>query len=72
VTEQTTAAKQPATAGDVLTARQVAEYLQIPLRSVYEYAARGELPSVHVGRHLRFLRSQLERHLAESARSRIG
>jgi len=45
---------------DVLTAAQVAELLQLPVRSVHEYAARGDLPSVRIGRHRRFLRSQVE------------
>ncbi len=55
--------QEPATAADVLTARDVAGYLQLPLRSVHEYAARGELPSVMIGRHRRFLRSQLDASL---------
>jgi len=51
--------EQPATASDVLTAREVAAWLQIPVRSVHEYAARGELPSVQIGRHRRFSRAAL-------------
>ncbi|TMK98218.1 MAG: helix-turn-helix domain-containing protein [Actinobacteria bacterium] len=39
-----------------MTAAEVAAYLQIPVRSVHEYAARGELPSVRIGRHRRFSR----------------
>ena len=45
---------------DVMTAAEVAEYLQIPVRSVHEYAARGELPSVRIGRHRRFSRAAVE------------
>ena len=45
---------------DVMTAAEVAAYLQIPVRSVQEYAARGELPSVRIGRHRRFSRAALE------------
>ena len=45
---------------DVMTAGEVAEYLQIPLRSVHEYAARGQLPSVLIGRHRRFSRAAVE------------
>ena len=33
---------------------------QIPVRSVHEYAARGELPSVRIGRHRRFSRAAVE------------
>jgi excisionase family DNA binding protein len=43
-----------------MTAADVAEYLHIPVRSVHEYAARGELPSVRIGRHRRFSRAALE------------
>ena len=42
---------------DVMTAAEVAEYLQIPVRSVHDYAARDELPSVRIGRHRRFSRA---------------
>jgi excisionase family DNA binding protein len=45
---------------DVMTAAEVAEYLQIPVRSVHDYAARDELPSVRIGRHRRFSRATLE------------
>jgi excisionase family DNA binding protein len=45
---------------DVMTAAEVAEYLQIPVRSVHDYAARDELPSVRIGRHRRFSRAAVE------------
>ncbi len=41
---------------DVMTAAEVADYLQISVRSVHDYAARDELPSVRIGRHRRFSR----------------
>jgi len=56
----TTTMPAPARAHDVMTAADAADYLQIPLRSVHEYAARGELPSVRIGRHRRFSRAALE------------
>jgi len=59
-TTETTRTPAPARAQDVMTAADVAEYLQIPVRSVHEYAARGELPSVRIGRHRRFSRAALE------------
>jgi hypothetical protein len=37
---------------DVKTAAEVAEYLH-PVRSVHDYAARDELPSVRIGRDRR-------------------
>ncbi len=65
VSEQT---KHPAAAADVLTAREAAAYLKIPVRSVHLYASRGELPSIKIGRHRRFSRAALEAHLIGQAR----
>ena len=48
---------------ELMTARQVAELLQMRISTVETYARRGLLPSVKVGRHRRFIRSQLERAL---------
>jgi excisionase family DNA binding protein len=59
-TAATTPRPAPLRAQDVMTAAEVAEYLQIPVRSVHEYAARGELPSVRIGRHRRFSRAAVE------------
>jgi excisionase family DNA binding protein len=59
-TPATTTTPAPARAQDVMTAAEVARYLQIPVRSVHEYAARGELPSVRIGRHRRFSRAAVE------------
>lgn len=53
----------------LLDASQAARLLGIPRSSVYEYAKRGELPHVKLGRHVKFIRSDLERALAER---RIG
>lgn len=45
----------------LLTADQVAELLAVPRSSVYEYARRRRrpLPSIEVGRHRRFYRSDV-------------
>ena len=50
----------------LLTAHQVAALLAIPRSSVYEYARRqtDPLPSITVGRHRRFYRSDVEAWLA--------
>ena len=51
----------------LLTAADVAGLLAVPRSSVYEYARRlhHPLPSVHIGRHRRFVRSDVEAWLAE-------
>ena len=48
---------------ELMIARQVADLLQMRISTVAS-ARRGLLPSVKVGRHRRFIRSQLERALA--------
>lgn len=49
---------------ELMTASQVAALLQMRLSTVESYARRGLLPSVKVGRHRRFVRSQVERALS--------
>jgi excisionase family DNA binding protein len=53
----------------LLTAEQVAQLLAVPRSSVYEYARRQHdpLPSIAVGRHRRFHRTEIERWLATYA-----
>ena len=50
----------------LLTATDVSLLLGIPRSSVHDYAKRAHepLPSVQIGRHRRFYRSELERGLA--------
>jgi excisionase family DNA binding protein len=49
----------------LLSAAQAGSLLGIPRSSVYDYAKRGELPYVRVGKHVKFIRQDLERALAE-------
>lgn len=44
---------------ELLTSEEVAERLHIPLSTVSEYARRGVLPSIKLGRHRRFVRSDV-------------
>jgi excisionase family DNA binding protein len=46
-----------------MTAKEVADVFRLPLSTVEGYARRGLLPSLKVGRHRRFLRSQVEQAL---------
>ena len=48
---------------ELMTSSQVAALLQMRLSTVESYARRGLLPSVKVGRHRRFIRSEVERAL---------
>ena len=44
---------------EVLTIREVAKYLRIKERTVYNLAQKGEIPAFKVGRQWRFLRNNL-------------
>lgn len=45
---------------DVMTAAQVAEMLNVSRAAVYRLARSGQLPSVRLGRTVRFLREAVE------------
>ena len=49
----------------LLSADEAGTLLGIPRSSVYEYARRGELPYVRVGKHVKFIRHDLEHALAQ-------
>jgi excisionase family DNA binding protein len=49
----------------LLSAAEAGALLGIPRSSVYDYAKRGELPHVRVGKHVKFIRQDLERALDE-------
>jgi excisionase family DNA binding protein len=60
------------TADDVLTGREVALLLHAPVSTVEDWARRGILPSVKIGRRRLYIRQQIETALigqAEEARS---
>ena len=48
------------TADDVLTARDVALLLHAPVSTVEDWARRGILPSVKIGRRRLYIRQQIE------------
>ena len=45
---------------ELMTAEQIARMLQMRQSTVEDYARREVLPSVKVGRHRRFIRSEVE------------
>lgn len=49
---------------EVMTAREVADLLKMPVSTIYQLACRGELPAHRLGRTWRFLRPRLEELLA--------
>ena len=65
-----------ATTGDrfppVMTVDQVAAYLQVSKRTVYNMAAAGELPAAKVGDQWRFYRPEVDRWLMVLSRQNVG
>lgn len=65
LTDGPTHAESPASVLDeLMTARELAAILQLRPSTVEDYARRGLLPSLKLGRHRRFVRSQVERAVA--------
>lgn len=63
----TAVAPLPSLLDELMTATQMAEVLQMRVSTVEDYARRGVLPSLKVGRHRRFLRSEVERAIVAMA-----
>jgi excisionase family DNA binding protein len=55
-------------AGDILTIRQLAEYLMISEKTVYRMLDRNQLPAVRVGAQWRFRRHDIDAWLNEETR----
>lgn len=53
------------TRADLLTPDEVAALLSVPVSTVRDWARRGVLPSRKLGRHRRFLRSEVERWVVD-------
>lgn len=66
--------RRPGGAGEILTIRDVASYLKLPVSTVYRLAERRDLPGHKVGRQWRFHKSLLDdwfRQQAATARATI-
>lgn len=55
----------------LLDAAELAQALNLPKSCVYERARRGDFPSVRVGKHLRFRRSEVLEALGASAKGAV-
>ena len=60
------------TPSPLLTPQQVADYLAIPLTTVYEHARTGLLPSVRIGRSVRFKQETLDRFIESGGQAFEG
>jgi excisionase family DNA binding protein len=57
--------QQRLTADDVMTARDVARLLHAPVSTVEDWARRGILPSVKIGRRRLYIRQRIESALTD-------
>lgn len=53
---------------DILTIREVADYLKVTERTLYRLVQEGKLPAFKVGNSWRFRREDLERWISEQSR----
>jgi excisionase family DNA binding protein len=53
---------------ELLTSAQMADLLQMKRSTIEDYARRGLLPSIKLGRHRRFVRADVEAALAKLRR----
>jgi excisionase family DNA binding protein len=52
----------------MMTAREVADLLEVPVSTVHEWGRNGTLPRVSSGRHVRFIRSRVEEAILAACR----
>jgi len=45
---------------DIMTSREVAEYLRLPITTVYKLASEKGIPAFRAGKHWRFRRTDIE------------
>jgi excisionase family DNA binding protein len=57
---------------EFLTAEEVAEYLRLPLSTVYKLVQDKKLPGFKVGKHWRFRREAFQAWIEQQERSLFG
>ena len=55
---------------EILTLKEVAEYLKLAEKTAYRLAAEGKLPGFKVGGSWRFKREEIEKWIAEQSSAR--
>jgi excisionase family DNA binding protein len=58
------------TRSELMTAREVAELIGVPISTVREWGRNGTLPRVKLGRHVRFIRSHVEAAILRAEQGR--
>jgi excisionase family DNA binding protein len=57
---------------EILTLKEVAEYLKLAEKTTYRFAAEGRLPGFKVGGSWRFKRKDIDRWIEEQKNERRG
>ena len=57
---------------EILTVREVAEFLKVTERTIYRLATEGQIPSFKVGGSWRFQRTDLIQWMNEQAKGQTG
>ncbi|HID85927.1 MAG TPA: DNA-binding protein [Anaerolineae bacterium] len=52
---------------EMLTPREVAEYLKVPIQTIWRWCRTGTLPAVKIGKYWRIPRNELEAFIKTSA-----
>jgi len=58
------------TRAELMTSREVAELLDVPISTVLEWGRNGTLPRVKLGRHVRFIRAHVEAAILDTEQPR--
>ena len=53
----------------LMDANELAEYLRLDIQTVYRKTANGEIPSVKIGRSIRYRRSSIEKWLERQSKA---
>lgn len=57
---------------EIMTLREVAEYLRLTEKTTYRYALEGTIPGFKVGGTWRFRKSEIDRWITEQEMKRCG
>jgi len=57
---------------DIMTVKELADYLKIAEKTAYRFASVGKVPGFKVGSAWRFRRSEIDRWIAEQEQKQKG
>ncbi len=53
---------------DILTIKEVSEYLKIPVSTIYKLVNEGKVPAAKIGKHWRFRREEIDKLFLDKTR----